>query len=323
LVWLGVISGCAGNVSNAATSTEADTRPDAVGVIEVERCRGLTGVDERCLLVVDGSACAMAPCARLVVVFSGGDMGCVDGAGYRKVLETYAANGYAAVCINYFETSTGAGAAPFVDEAERIDHAVRAATTGDWARTYWSGEELLLEGISHGATAPLILMMRTTLDDQPHWHGRRRTAGCFFDGSYDQVATAELLKTGGVGGGECVWPVPYRRWLERYCGAGATPESCDLSAQDKVRDDTIVAADPATLAISDLRLFECGSDLRACTGDIIPAAPIASLCSRVDADPARACTFTALPADSHLTCHADHFDTCRPWFETVAVDTDG
>jgi hypothetical protein len=286
-----------------------------MGQIVVDACLGETGVAERCTLVTDASACIAEQCTKLVVVFSGGDMGCVDGAGYEAVLTGYAGRGYAAVCINYFDTSDGSGAAPYVDEAERIDIAVRAATTGAWARTYWTGEDLLLEGVSHGATAPITLMARTSLDEAPHWQGSHRTAGCFFDGSYDPMATADLLDTGAAGGRPCEFPVPYVRVLERYCGPGATSATCDLAALASVADDDVTAVSADSFVIRDFKLLECGSNLRPCTGDIIPAEPIAALCAQLDASAAHTCAYESLPDDSHLTCHADHFDLCRTWFE--------
>jgi hypothetical protein len=290
-------------------------RPPATGQVVVDACLGQSGVDERCTLVTNASACTGARCSKLVVVFSGGEMGCVTGPGYTSVLEGYAARGYAAVCINYFDTSTGSGASPYVDEAARIDLAVREATTGAWARAYWTGEHLLLEGISHGATAPVILMARTRLDEQPHWQGSRFTAGCFFDGAYDQAATADLLATGAIGGGPCTVPVSHQRWLERYCGPGATGATCDLSREPKAREDTITGVLPATFAIREFKLFECGSALRACSGDIVAGAPIQTLCQRIDASPMHACEFVSLPSDGHLTCHANQYDSCRTWFE--------
>jgi len=289
--------------------------PPPSGLIEIEACRGETGVNERCTLVTNATACVSGPCDRLVVVFSGGEMGCVSGAGYSSVLEGYASRGYAAVCINYFETPEGSGTAPYLDEAERLDLAVREATTGPWARAYWSGRDLLLEGISHGATAPVILMARTRLDEQAHWRGSHFTAGCFFDGSYDQVATAELLRTGARGGSPCMAPVSYNRGLERYCGPGATEATCDLSANEQAQLDTVTEVLPATFAVNDLMMVECGSARPACSGDIIPGAPIERLCTRLEASQTHTCRFVALPNDGHLTCHSNEFDQCRRWFE--------
>jgi hypothetical protein len=107
-------------------------------------------------------------------------------------------------------------------------------------------------------------MARTALDAQAHWHGSRSTGGCFFDGSYDQVATAELLRTGAVGGAACTSPVPHLRWLERYCGPGATAETCDLTTHAKAQPDSV--ARTSDLRHRDLKLFECGSALPACAG---------------------------------------------------------
>ncbi len=295
--------------------------PPPTGEIVLDACLGQNGVAERCTLVTDASSCTDAPCSKLVIVFSGGEMGCATGRGYRGVLSGYASRGYAAVCVNYFETPTGSGTSPYVDEASRIDLAVREATTGAWARTYWTGDDLLLQGISHGATAPVVLMARSALDDQPHWRGQRTTAGCFFDGSYDQAATAALLATGTDRGEACTSPVSHARWLERYCGPGATTANCDLSTEPKALEDTISAASPANFALRALKLFECGSALPDCTGDIVPAAPIQTLCALIDDSPTHACSFVSLPTDSHLTCHADHFDACRTWFEALPPTT--
>jgi hypothetical protein len=172
-----------------------------------------------------------------------------------------AAQGYAAVCVNYFGTASGSGTSPCVDEAARLDLAVREAATGPWARAHWTGEDLLLQGISHGATAPVILMARTTMDDQADWQGTRFTGGCFFDGAYDQAATANLLATGAAGGGACTFPVAYARWLERYCGAGTTADTCDLSSDLKAQEDTITGVSRASVAVRNFRMFECGGAL--------------------------------------------------------------
>lgn len=291
--------------------------PDPAGTVVVDRCIGMSGVAEPCTLVTNASACTpTARCSKLVVVFSGGEQGCINQPGYAKVMAGYASKGYAAVCINYFATSAGAGAVPYIDEADRIDLAVKEATTGLWARTYWTGEHLLLEGISHGATAPLILMARTTLDDQQHWKGRSYTAGCFFDGSYDQVASANLLRTGGAGGQPCTAPVPYSRWLERYCGAGASESSCDLATLPKAQLDTIVPPPADSFAVDDFKMFECGSSLPACAGDVLPAEPISRLCTDIAGARGHSCSFVSLPKESHLTCHQTHFDDCRVWFDS-------
>jgi hypothetical protein len=318
---LSFTSGCLGKSESSkpttpTDSTETSSKPAASGQIVLDSCIGLSGVQERCTLVTNASACTGTKCSRLVVIFSGGEMGCITGSGYNNALAGFADQGYAAVCINYFDTPVGSGYAPYIDEASRIDLAVKEATTGTWASSYWTGEYLLFEGISHGATAPMILMARTSLANQSHWQGSRFTAGCFFDGSYDQAATANLLATGNSGS-PCTTPVSYTRGLERYCGAGATGETCNLNTNTKAQQDTITTA-PVNYAIRDFRMFQCGSSLNACIGDIIPGAPIEQLCSNINSTPSYSCAFSGLPFDGHLTCHGNQYDQCRVWFESLA-----
>jgi hypothetical protein len=305
---------CKKNSSNTSTTTP----PSASGQIVINDCSGLSGVNEKCTLVTNASACTGSKCSHLVVIFSGGEMGCVSGSGYTTALNTYASNGYAAVCINYFDSSTGSGDVPYIDEASRIDLALKEATKGSWANSYWTGEYLLLQGISHGATAPVILMARTSLANGAHWKGSKFTAGCFFDGSYEQVATATLLATGTLSGGPCVTPVSYTRGLERYCGTGATGATCNLNTNAKAQQDTISTVS-VNFAVKDFKMFECGSSRPVCSGDIIPGAPVLDLCNNINATPGFTCSFTALPNDGHLTCHANEFDQCRTWFESISL----
>lgn len=299
-----------GATSDAGVDAGDTIVPPPNGTIVVDACVGESGVDESCVLVTNGSACTEEKCSKLVVVFSGGEMGCVTGEGYGQVLSGYASHGYAALCINYFETLTGSGYAPYVDEAQRIDIAMRAATTGPWAQAYWTGEDLLIEGISHGATAPVILMARTGLELADHWQGSHFTAGCFFDGIYDPISTANLLDSPEW---EC--RVLYNRMLRRYCGVGATRSSCDLTTVAKVEEDNIVDVLPLRFGVQHFRMFECGSALESCLEDAVAAEPIEALCQNIDASPLRSCDYIRLPMDSHMTCHADHYDMCRAWFE--------
>jgi hypothetical protein len=318
-ILLFLVSSCLGKSDSSQTTTpptQTSSKPEASGQIVLESCLGLSGVQERCTLVTNASACTGAKCSHLVVIFSGGEMGCITGAGYNNALTGYASYGYAAVCINYFDTPVGSGEAPYIDEASRIDLAVKEATTGTWASNFWTGEYLLFQGISHGATAPMILMARTSLASQSHWQGSRFTAACFFDGSYDQVATANLLATGNSGS-PCTTPVAYTRGLERYCGAGAMGETCDLTTNAKAQQNTITTA-PVNYAIRDFRMFQCGSALNACSGDIIPGAPVEQLCSAINSTQNYSCLFSNLPLDSHLTCHANRYDQCRTWFESIS-----
>jgi len=275
-------------------------------------CVGMSGVSESCTVLLNASTCKRAPCRRLVIIFSGGEMGCVSGAGYSGVMAGFIAHGWAAACINYFETADGSGTVPYFREWDRLNLTVSTVTSGPWGRSFWTGEHLLLQGISHGASSPLVVMARSKLDSQRSWQGSAATAGCFFDGSVDQAATASLLATGAIGGGPCTFPVAYNRWLERYCPSA--PASCNLSANADALSDSIASMPASSFFLRTWRLTECGSQMRACTGDIIPRAPFEQLCRGLNSD-GRSCEFTSLPLDSHLTCHRDHGLECREWFE--------
>jgi len=296
-------------------STGGDLSPSAVGTITLEDCRGLASSNEVCSLTTDATACIERPCPKLIVAFSGGEEGEVD----PELLAGYVVEGWATAWINAFETPIASGAVPYLDEQARYDRAIREATTGAWARAHWSGEHLLFVGISHGATAPMVAIARTVLDEHVYWHGTGKTAGCFFDGSYDPSATAELLSTGAEGEQPCTLPVSYQRWLDRYCGRGPRAGDCELSTNPAALADAIVDVDPAQFAIRDLRLVECGSEREVCAGDVFPAGPIATLCSRIDADELRTCTYDSLPNLTHIACLRARGDDCRVWFDALPV----
>ena len=200
---------------------------DPVQTVTLHGCLGMSGVNETCTVVLNGSGCsADFKCSHLVLIFPGGEVGCTIGQGYALVMANYSAHGWAVACANYFETSDGSGAVPYYLEVPRLDAVVKAATASNWSAAFWTGEYLQLQGISHGASSPLIVMSRYGLDKQPHWRGSLGTAGCFFDGTVNQSATAELLAR-GRNGNPCLFPVPYLRMLRRYCPNSIA--TCDLA----------------------------------------------------------------------------------------------
>jgi hypothetical protein len=304
-------------VSADVMVTPDGAREPAVTTQVLASCRGVSGVNETCTLIKNASACTTTRCSKLVVVFAGGEQGCnPTTGGYAAVISSYAARGWASICINYFETSDGSAMVPYAAEAPRLDMAMREATTGTWARQYWTGEDLLIEGISHGATAPITLMARTTLDNAPHWRGTRKSGVCMFDGVYDTQAIGSFLRT-GRSGMPCLFPLSYTRLLSRYCGAGATEATCNLATLPSALEDTVTGVAPSEFALRDFKLFECGSALPACSDDITPRAPIEMMCSRLNAPPGSRCSFEALPNLSHLNCHAMEYDRCRTWFDSL------
>lgn len=84
----GFIDAGAGEVGagDVVGSDVGAVRPPASGQVVIDACLGQTGIAERCTLVTNASACTGARCSKPVVVFSGGEMGCVTGAGYHSVL---------------------------------------------------------------------------------------------------------------------------------------------------------------------------------------------------------------------------------------------
>jgi hypothetical protein len=323
--------GDAGQTDGAqADGAQTDATDDAgyvppEGEFTIDGCLGLGGIDERCawryrfhLL----QCRAQSPCARLMIFFAGGDMDCSANA-YQTILETMAGNGYVAVCAAITETATGSGLVPYNDEAPRVDLLIQTITADPSIQGVWTGERLLLAGVSHGATAPVIAMARTPLDDQAHWHGAARTGACFFDGIYDIGALDAFLATGN-GGNRCNLILSHDRAVGRYYASDPLVHSClnnkcycdpDHSAEMDV--DTITGVSPSSFAIADWKLVECGSGLDACLQDVVPAAPIQALCSALDLDAAHTCAWDPMPQSGHLTCAVDGIDRCRTWFDAL------
>jgi hypothetical protein len=301
---------------------DAET-PPSEGEIDLEGCTGIDGIDEPCTLryLFDPGRCSpSSPCRKLVVFFSGGEMDC-GLAAYTTVLEAYARSGFVAVCAQLFQTSAASGDEPYNDEAPRVDLAVRSAMEAGAVRAVWSGEHLLISGVSHGATAPVIAMARTSLDDG--WHGTGVTAACFFDGIYD-IGELDLFLAFGDSGSPCSLILSHARAVGRYYDADPLVHSClndkcfcDPDHSPEMDEDTVSAVDPSELAVGQWKLIECGSAMNACLQDVVPAGPIEVLCSRINAGPFSACVYDPMPDDSHLECAPAGIDRCTTWFDSL------
>jgi len=302
--------------------------PPASADVEVPSCGGLNESAETCEVHYryDASRCTRgAPCTKLALFFAGGDQNCAA-ASYRNVVSAYVDAGYVAACLEIFETSVATGLVPYAQEAERVDRVLRAAL--DLLRGPWSGEHLLVTGISHGATAPVIAAARTTLDDA--WHGTGRTAACFYDGVYDIGALDAFVGTSGGDGGPCgaLTILPHERAVGRYYGAAGpllhacTNQKCfcDPRHAPAMDTDTIVTVSPRELAIKTWKLIECGSAMAACNQDVIPGAPVAALCTQIRTGSADgySCDYDSMPSDSHLRCHETGVSKCLSWFDALA-----
>ncbi|MEZ4255771.1 MAG: hypothetical protein R3A78_08625 [Polyangiales bacterium] len=302
----------------------------STGSLDVGACAGLNGSDEHCRVrYARPSICTgTTPCAKMVLFFAGGEQDC-DLESYDTILAAYVDAGFVATCIEIFETADGSGSVPYAEEAARVDTAAKAALADTNVGGTWSGSHLLWSGISHGATAPVTAMARSSLDDT--WLANTTTGACFFDGIYDIAALDQKLGTSGLGGAQCLAPVSHARIVGRYYG-GEIPFShsctndkcaCDPDHAPAMDTDTVTAVAASEFAVPHWKLIECGSALNPCTADIVPKEPIEALCGHLEADANHDCEFGALPDQSHLTCALRGLDECLDWFRTLVESSGG
>jgi hypothetical protein len=317
-----------------AGAPDAEAAADAAifpaqGEFEVEDCEGENGIDDPCYwrYQIDPDECSAAsPCAKLVIAFSGGEMNCDDSygndeAGYSQALTRYSENGYVAVCAGVFLTNDLSATVPFNDEAKRIELVVDAIRASEIVASVWDGSELLFAGVSHGASAPAVVMARTTLDDLPAFQGSKKTAACLHDGTYDVLATDQYLREFPLACSALREPVVCRRYFQEFSGACPVPSLDD----PEVAADTVVSVEPSVFAIKDWKIIECGSAKPGCLApgdadrDWLPASTMNAFCDNLDAGADHRCTLDPMPDDGHLTCFGtiEGIDKCRLWFDAL------
>ena len=180
-------------------------------------------------------------------------MGCKDTEKrYLRVMADYAASGWAAACLDHFKDGSESELYPFHEEAERYIAGVEDIM--EWAGERWSGENLVLSWVSHGTTWPLVAMARRDVN----WEGDRVTAGCFFDGSSNQVESAEFEKH-RKDGGECMI---YGREESRCCEESV---DYDVGSSEDAGVDTVVGVDVGeAFSLKTWKITGCGSNLDVC-----------------------------------------------------------
>lgn len=290
----------------------------------VDSCAGLNGINEACYFRYRyaSNPCAGGKCSKLLIFFSGGEMNCDDSAdrndsGYSKVLRGYNEKGYLAVCAGVFLSSEAGGSFPLHTETGRINRLVRNIMRSESINKLWTGEHLLIGGISHGATAPVVAMARTNIEDQPNWKGKITTGACFLDGVYSPIEANALLKTQPIACND----VRERVICERYYGSSTCPDPT-LRNPDVALDE-VTSTPGVAFNISNWKLVECGSNLPACRpfgqGDMVPKGPIQKLCSSLNSSAGKSCTFGSLPNESHMSCMSSPtgIAQCRDWFDQV------
>jgi hypothetical protein len=306
--------------------------PRTSGVVVLDACTTLGTGSEACgySFVWSPAACSSGRCRRLMIYFSGGQESCPAVSPAAGFLAHFADAGYVAVCARDFDTPTGSATYPRHLEATRLDALVHAITTDPDVSAAWTGEDLLLSGVSHGASGPMIAIAHAGAERAAAWRGSRYTGACFFDGTYDAPG---LLQFDHDQACDSHAIVSYQRAWSRYCAwpAGADPDvpaSWPVPATCSTADtaaDTLTLADVTALPIHDFQLIECGSMLTERCGDVrtplraadvLPASSITQLCTHIAASPGYTCTLGSHPLTGHVQCGSDaeSLDDCNAWF---------
>jgi hypothetical protein len=300
------------------------TPPDEVDHT-IDACRDV--VDEPCFwkLRFDPTLCnAASPCDKLVVFFSGGDMSCDDDAlpaAYEDIVSAYTSDGFVFICAGIFLTKAAAGMQPYAAEASRVGEIMTTIAADPDLAVVWTGERLLISGASHGATAPVIAMASTSMDDYLAWQGSSTSAACFFDASYDAAALDAFL----LANSDC-HAFRERAICDRYVSDPTDHATCTthtaLAPQTPALLSDVIVDEPADVfAISSWKLIECGSALSPKCGllgwDMFPAESMETLCDTLNASAQHSCAWDPMPSNAHLTCPglAAGIDRCRLWFD--------
>ena len=264
-------------------------------------------------------------CDKLVIFFGGGGMTC-DRVDYPtdNILDHYSEAGYIAVCADLFKSALFAETYPFVDEAGRVDVLIKNITSFFIANELWTGKHLLFSGVSHGATAPVIAMARTPLDNQDYWHGSVATGACFYDGIYDVDAQVDFIIENRC---DSVFDMlSYNHYFRRYCFPSPPPgfpEICSSFYEASILDNLITpSVMPRVFYLKDWKLISCGSGAtKPCSYDLVPRVSTEGLCNIIDFG-AGSCEFEDLPYSQgydHFNCAIERIDLCQDWFDNLAA----
>lgn len=293
---------------------------------EIRECAQLGTGSQSCFWTYkfNASACPSGRCSKMVIYFSGGQMSCPNPSANDNYLGYYSQAGYLAVCARLYQDGEGAAQYPYYREGSRADLLVRTIVAHPEITSHWTGENLLISGVSHGATAPVAAMANSNVDEQPAWRGSRSTGACFLDGIYDLQAEFSFLRAGMCGERNSI--ASYQRMYSRYCTwtgrllPRTWPQPNTCMTEDVMRDST-VNANLSTLEINQWKLVECGSALGPCLKDVVPRAPIETLCSRLGSDGVHQCQFQAFPELSHIECgmKPEPNQACIQWFDGIVA----
>lgn len=296
--------------------------------ILVPECQGIGSSNQNCTwsLMFDGNQCGLQSCDNLVIMFSGGEMNCNTfpslNDGYGKVSKAYAkdiAGFITARACTFEDRQIGSHTAG----AKRVDILVNAITSYAKSSGLWNGQNLLISGISTGASAPTVAMANTPLDEQSHWTGTQKTGVCMLDGTYDPFATISYLENFSN-------PLACTLPHDAICKRFNQPDSCtsnDLLGTD-AEIDKILDSPADNFSVQNWKLVECGSELPACgfnkkyygvDVDWVPKEAIESLCVSIDSGFEHSCEFYSMPFSGHSNCfwEDEGIQACKEWFKNL------
>ncbi|MCA9665707.1 MAG: hypothetical protein KC503_08975 [Myxococcales bacterium] len=316
----------------------ADAAASGARLYTLKACGGVAPGSEDChfRVLIDAATCsAQAPCDKLVIYWSGGEGFCYLGT-YDGLLARYAQAGYVAVCAQPFTTSGETGKYPYYRELDRMSELLRRVRALPEVAAAWSGDKLLISGVSHGGTAPLLgIASGQALKAQPAlWLGRTRTALVFYDGlsnlgSYEawtaqsQSCAAMHRRTvarygdgtplsHGCSNGKCYCASPPHQaeWNKDnvQLGSSGSPYSCaDVTAAAS-------AAQPSLL----YRFVACsGGSAQPCgiLGDVIPDAQQQGAFDAIKTCAGVTATYERYPLCPHTLCGSKGcgFDDTIAW----------
>ena len=321
-----IFIGCSDGDDDSSDTTPIPAEDEAY----VEECNGLNSVNQDCYYRYryDPERCGSdARCSKLVIFFSGGEMNCDDSygdasAGYSQILKRYSEDGYVAVCAGLYiegHENDEVRRVPRHSEKDRIHELISAIRESEAIQELWDGSRLLMSGVSNGATVPVVVMARHTIDDSAEWKGSQKTAACFYDGIYDVIEVDNQLKRYPI---SCQG-VRNASICYRYTGDADCPVDPDPGNSDVILD-SVTTVDPSEYAITDWKIIECGSNLPVpiCgiigdwDRDWITKGPMESLCHQIDGGTNHNCILDPLPDQGHLSCSSTDsgIDKCRLWF---------
>ncbi len=284
---------CSGDDDDPSTSQGQggdDDIGDGFTETRISQCEGLGPGKDDCYyrIIWDVSHCEKG-CDRLLVYWAGGDQTCHEG-GYDPLLEKYAAKSFIAACAQPFMTGDEAGNYPFYKEFDRMDRVMESIRKDVYQ--IWTGKNLLISGISHGAGASLITIAanRSLADHSDNWTGLDHTAVILYDGMSNLAKLEEWFgEKDGCG-------YMHQRTVGRYGDGSPFTHSCENDScycsdpsnnADWIRDTAVVGAgDPAgpyqcedfSSGEKDVlyRFVSCGANVAAApcsftgNGDMIP-----------------------------------------------------